>query len=71
MSIDTYYNKCSVDSMTNKITKQRMTLFINPSLAKQAKAQSVVEGVTLTTLVEKALTGYLPEETIIKKVDLK
>ena len=57
--------------MTSKITKQRMTLFINPSLAKQAKAQSVVEDMTLTTLVEKALIKYLPKETVIKKIDIK
>lgn len=57
--------------MTSINTKQRMTLFINPSLAKQAKAQSVVEDMTLTTLVEKALIKYLPKETVIKKIDIK
>jgi hypothetical protein len=49
-------------------TKQRITLFINPSISKQAKAQAVVEEITLTTLVEKALINYLPKETVIKKI---
>ncbi len=52
-------------------TKQRTTLFINSALAKHARAQAVVEDVTLTTLVEKALIQYLPKETIIKKADIK
>lgn len=51
--------------------KQRITLFINPSIAKQAKAQAVVEELTLTELVEKALIKYLPTETTIKKVEIK
>jgi hypothetical protein len=51
--------------------RQRITLFINPSIVKHAKAQAVVEDVTLTDLVENALIHYLPKETIIKKVDLK
>ena len=50
--------------------KKRVTLFINPSIAKQAKAQAVVDGLSLTTLVEKALINYLPKETVIKKVDI-
>jgi len=49
--------------------KQRVTLFLNPKLLKQAKAQALVEEVTLTTLVEKALIKYLPKETVIKKVE--
>ena len=51
-------------------TKQRVTLFINPSIAKQARAQAVVEELSLTSLVEKALIKYLPKETIIKKVEI-
>ena len=47
--------------------KQRVTLFVNPSILKQARAQAVVEELSLTTLVEKALINYLPKETIIKK----
>jgi hypothetical protein len=54
---------------TNKI-KQRITLFINPSIIKQAKAQAVVEELTLTNLVEKALSKYLPKVTVIKKTEL-
>lgn len=52
-------------------TKQRITLFINPAIAKQAKAQAVVEDITLTILVEKSLVNYLPKETVIKKVKIK
>jgi hypothetical protein len=52
--------------MTNN-GKQRVTLFLTPALAKQAKAQAIIEELTLTTLVEKALSNYLPKETVIKK----
>jgi hypothetical protein len=55
--------------MTNH-KKQRVTLFINPAIAKQARAQAVVEELTLTNLVEKALISYLPKETIIKKIKI-
>lgn len=40
-------------------------------LAKQARAQAVVEDITLTILVEQALIKYLPKETIIKKPELR
>jgi hypothetical protein len=53
------------------IDKQRVTLFINPSIIKHAKAQAIIEELSLTTLVEKALISYLPKETIIKKVEIK
>jgi hypothetical protein len=53
--------------MTTKNTKQRVTLFLNPSISKHAKAQAVLEDSTLTALVEKALIKYLPKETVIKK----
>lgn len=53
---------------TNK--KQRVTLFLNPSIIKHARAQAVVEELTLTALVEKALIKYLPKETVIKKVEI-
>jgi hypothetical protein len=49
------------------INKQRITLFVNPSILKQAKAQAVVEDLSLTSLVEKSLIKYLPKETVIKK----
>lgn len=49
-------------------SKQRITLFLNPSLAKHARAQAVLDDITLTSLVEKALLSYLPAETIIKKI---
>jgi len=51
--------------------KQRITLFLNPDLAKHAKAEAVVEEITLTDLVERALVKYLPKETVIKKVEIK
>ncbi len=56
--------------MTNK-NKQRVTAFINPSIATQAKAQAVVEGITRSALIEKALISYLPKETVIKKVNIR
>ena len=55
--------------MTN-IKKQRVTLFLNPGLLKQAKAQAIVNGLSLTALVEKILVEYLPKETIIRKADI-
>jgi len=48
-------------------TKQRVTLFIDPALAKHAKAQAVLEDISYAELVERALLRYLPDETIIKK----
>lgn len=51
-------------------TTQRLTLFINPAILKQARAQAVVEELSLTAFVEKALIKYLPKETIIKKVSI-
>lgn len=57
--------------MSSNNKKQRVTLFINPDLLTHARAEAVVEGSTLTLLVERALIKYLPKETIIKKVDLK
>ena len=56
--------------MTTK-KKQRVTLFLNPGIARHARAQAVVEELTLTGLVENALTDYLPKETVIKKVIVK
>lgn len=50
--------------------KSRLTIFMHPSLVKQARAQAVVEEITLTKLVEKALIQYLPKETVIKKVEI-
>ncbi|MBI2310701.1 hypothetical protein HYU90_02680 [Candidatus Collierbacteria bacterium] len=52
------------------INKQRVTIFVNPALAKHARAQAVIEETTLTGLVERALIKYLPKETIIKKIDI-
>ncbi|PIS42550.1 MAG: hypothetical protein COT24_02970 [Candidatus Kerfeldbacteria bacterium CG08_land_8_20_14_0_20_40_16] len=51
-------------------TKQRATLFLHPHLLTQAKAQAIVDGATLTTLVELALVMYLPKRTVIKKPEI-
>lgn len=52
-------------------TKQRITLFINPAIVKHARAQAIIEELTLTNLVEKALIKYLPKEIVIKKSEIK
>jgi len=57
--------------MTTNNDRQRVTLFLNPDLLKQAKAQAVIEEFSLTSLVERALVKYLPKETILKKADLR
>jgi hypothetical protein len=54
---------------TNK--KQRVTLFMNPQLLTHAKAEAIVQDITLTELVELALANYLPQETIIKKPEIR
>lgn len=51
--------------------RQRVTLFLNQSLLIHARAQAVVDGFSLTTLVERALIKYLPIETVIKKIKIK
>ncbi len=56
---------------TNTNAKQRITLFINPAIVKHAKAQAIIEELSLAGLVEKALINYLPKETVIKKVEIK
>jgi hypothetical protein len=52
-------------------SKQRVTLFLNPKIVAQARAQAIVEENCLTTLVETAINNYLPKETIIKKTIIK
>lgn len=51
-------------------SKHRLTLFVNPAIAKHARAQALIEDLTLTQLVEKALLEYLPKEIVIKKPDI-
>lgn len=51
--------------------KQRVTLFMNPSITKHARAQAIVEEMSLTALVERALIEYLPKETVIKKAEIR
>ena len=50
--------------------KQRVTLFLIPALLTHARAQAIVEGKTLTELVEMSLIKYLPKKTIIKKIKI-
>lgn len=50
--------------------RQRLTLFLNPALIKHAKAQAVIEELSLTALIEKILIKYLPRKTVIKKVKI-
>ncbi len=47
--------------------KQRVTLFLNPRILIHSKAQAIIEGCSLTILVEKALMKYLPKKTVINK----
>jgi hypothetical protein len=63
---------CIIISMTTTTNnkKQRVTLFLNPKLLIHARAQAVVENITLTKLVEKALIAYLPKQIVIKKPEL-
>lgn len=58
-----------ISTMTTTI-KKRVTLFLEPSLLKQAKAQAIAEEISLTVLIEKALKKYLPRETVIKKASI-
>lgn len=52
------------------IKNKRVTLFLDPSIVKHAKAQAIIEDTTLTFLVEKSLINYLPKVTIIKKPEI-
>lgn len=54
---------------TNK--PHRITLFIKHGIVKHARAQAILEELTLTALTEKALIKYLPRETVIKKMKTK
>lgn len=54
-----------------KNNKQRVTLFLHHDIVKHAKAQAVLEELTLTSLVEKALVNHLPHKTVIKKAAIK
>lgn len=56
-----------IPSSSRNNKKQRVTLFLDSGLLTHARVQAVVEGLSLTFLVEKALVGYLPKETVIKK----
>ena len=45
-----------------KKNKQRVTIFLDPSLVKHAKMQAIAEDISLTALLERALSRYLPKE---------
>ena len=57
--------------MTTNNNKKRLTLFINPAIAKHAKAQAIIEGITLTSFVERALIKYLPKEIVLRKEEIR
>ena len=48
---------------TSTASKQRVTLFLRPSILKHARATAIVEDITLTRIVEKALIAYLPADS--------
>lgn len=48
--------------MINKNDK-RTSLGLDEKLIKAAKVQAATEGITLTQLIEKALTVYIPHQT--------
>lgn len=49
------------------LTRQRITLFLKPSIVRHARAAAILEDKTLTKIVEDALIAYLPEEIVLKK----
>lgn len=57
---------CSM-STSSSSTKKRLSVYLKSSILKHAKANAVIEELTLTDLVEKALVAYLPKLLIIKK----
>lgn len=57
-------------ALTSNNIKQRVTLFVKPQILKHAKAQAVVEELSLSALAEKAFINYLPKETLIKKIHI-
>lgn len=51
--------------------KRRVTLFLDPALLKQAKAQAVAEETSVSAMIEKVLVKYLPKETVIRKPSVR
>ena len=41
--------------------KKRVTAFIDPVIVKRARARGVLEGLTISEMVEKALDEYAPK----------
>lgn len=50
--------------------KQRVTLFLNPELLLHARAQAIIQDVSLTELIQNCLIDSLPPEIVIKKPSL-
>lgn len=51
-------------------SKKRVTLFLNPSLLRHAKAQAAVEEMSLAALIERDLIKYLPKETAFENDEI-
>lgn len=56
-----------------KNSKQRLTAFIDPALITRAKIRGVLEGLTISEVVEKALDTYAPkiEKASDKQLNVK
>jgi hypothetical protein len=59
-----------ISMTTNNKSKQRVTLFLDPNLLKQAKMNALVEEISLAALVERLLIKHLPEEININKAKI-
>ncbi len=44
-----------------KDLKLRLTAFVDPMLVKRAKVRGVLEGLTISQIVERALDAYAPK----------
>ncbi len=52
-------------------SKQRVTLFLDPELVLKAKMQGLHERISLSKLVDKAISQYLLEPDIVKALSKK
>lgn len=55
---------------TTNTGKQRVTLFLNPKLLLHARAQAIIQDISLTKLIQNCLIDSLPPEIVIKKPKL-
>ncbi|MDO8451244.1 MAG: hypothetical protein Q7S76_00045 [bacterium] len=60
-------------SITKKEIKQRVTAFVSPILVKRARVRGVLEGLTISEIIEKALDAYAPmiEQDIDQHIRIK